>query len=145
MLKLRIATIAFAVLGATAAIAGPVDDRQKLMKSLQGATKEGVALARGTVPFDAAKAKLLLDVYSDASARLPGLFPKGSGPESGSKTAADPKIWSDNAGFAAIAAKLGTDAKAARAATDTASFNQAFSEISKSCSACHGQYRLKQN
>ena len=146
-MKFRVAAVLTAALGATAltsaAFAGPIEDRQQLMKGVQAATKDGVALSRGTIPFDAAKAKGVLQVYIDASAKLPGLFPKGSGPESGTKTAADPKIWSDMAGFQAAAVKFGADSKAALAATDTASFNKGFTEIFKDCNSCHGAYRVK--
>ena len=57
--------------------------------------------------------------------------------------AADPKIWSDSAGFQVAAVKFGADSKAAMAATDTASFNKAFGEIFKDCNSCHGAYRVK--
>src|SRR5580704_3997212 len=103
---------------ASAALAGPVDDRQTLMKGVQAATKDGVGLSRGTVPFDAAKAKAVLQVYIDASAKLPTLFPAGS--DTDPKSTAAPKIWTDMAGFKAAAATFGADAKAGLAATDTA-------------------------
>jgi cytochrome c556 len=148
-MKFRVAAILFAACGATAllassASAGPIQDRQQMMKNVQAATKDGVALSRGTVPFDAAKAKTVLNVYIDAAAKLPAMFPKGSGPESGTKTAADPKIWTDTAGFQAASVKFGADAKAGLAATDTASFNKAFTEIFKDCNSCHSAYRVKQ-
>lgn len=140
-MKRVVAAVLIVACGASAAFAGPIEDRQELMKGVQAATKDGVALSRGTVPFDAAKAKTVLTVYTDAAAKLPTLFPKGS--ETGSKTTADPKIWTDMAGFKLAAAKFGDDAKAAGAATDTASFNTAFTAITKDCGACHGAYRLK--
>jgi cytochrome c556 len=127
---------------ATTAFAGPIEDRQQLMKNVQAATKDGIGLSRGATPFDAAKAKAVLQVYIDASAKLPTLFPAGS--DKGAKNAADPKIWSDNAGFKAEAAKFGADAKAALAATDTDSFKTAFGKITADCTSCHGTYRLKQ-
>jgi cytochrome c556 len=107
---------------ATTAFAGPIEDRQQLMKNVQAATKDGVGLARGATPFDAAKAKAVLQVYIDASAKLPTLFPAGS--DKGAKNAAD--------------------AKAAQAATDTDSFKAAFGKITADCTSCHGTYRLKQ-
>ena len=140
-MKRIVAAVLIAACGASAAYAGPIEDRQELMKGVQAATKDGVGLSRGTVPFDAAKAKSVTQVYIDAAAKLPTLFPKGS--ETGSKTTADPKIWTDMAGFKLADAKFGTDAKAAQAATDQASFATAFGEITKDCSACHGAYRLK--
>ena len=141
-MKLIAAAVLLVACGATAALAGPIEDRQQLMKNTQAATKDGVALARGTVPFDAAKAKAVAQVYIDTAAKLPVLFPKGS--ETGSKTQADPKIWSDAAGFKTVAAKFATDAKTLQAATDQASFAAGFGEITKDCTACHGTYRVKQ-
>src|SRR4051812_43834110 len=123
-MKRLVAAALFLACGASAAVAGPIEDRQQIMKDVQAATKDGVGLSRGAVPFDAAKAKAVLQVYIDAAAKFPTLFPKGTEPAS--KPTADPKIWSDTAGFKLAAAKFGTDAKAALAATDTASFNTAF-------------------
>lgn len=130
--------------GASAALAADViKDRQEMMKGVQAATKDATAIAKGTVPFDAAKVKTILAVYSDAAAKIPGLFPKGT--ETGSDTTAAPTIWTDAAGFKLAAAKLGTDAKAAGAATDQASFAVAFGAITKDCGGCHGTYRVKKD
>lgn len=140
-MKRIIAAALLVACGASAAVAGPIEDRQQLMKNFQAATKDGVALQRGTVPFDAAKAKAVLSVYIDGADKLPGLFPQGT--ETGSKTTADPKIWSDPAGFKAAAMKFSDDAKAAEKATDQASFATAFGEVVKDCGSCHGSYRVK--
>ena len=140
-MKRFIAAALFVACGASAAFAGPIEDRQQLMKNIQAATKDAVGIMHATGPFDAAKAKAVLQVDVDGAAKLPALFPKGT--ETGSKTAADPKIWSDPAGFKAAAMKFGDDAKAAQAATDTASFTTAFVAVTKDCGACHGAYRVK--
>jgi cytochrome c556 len=141
-MKPVLAAVLLLACGASAALAGPIEDRQQLMKNTQAATKDAVALARGTVPFDAVKAKAVAQVYADTAAKLPALFPKGT--ETGSKTQADPKIWSDAAGFKAAAAKFAADAKTLQGAADQASFATALGDITKDCSACHGTYRVKQ-
>jgi cytochrome c556 len=133
--------ILLAATTASVALAGPVEDRQNLMKGVQAATKDGVGLSRGTIPFDAAKAKTVLDVYIDAAAKLPTLVPAGS--DTDPKSTAAPKIWTDMPGFKAAAMNFGADAKAGLAATDTASFNVAFTKITGDCTACHGAYRVK--
>jgi cytochrome c556 len=138
-MKLFVAAALIMACGASAALAGPIEDRQELMKGVQAATKDAVALSRGA--YDPAKAKTVTQVYVDAAAKIPTLFPKGT--ETGSKTTADAKIWSDPAGFKAAAMKFGEDAKAAQATTDQASFNAAFINITKDCGACHGSYRTK--
>ena len=140
-MKRTAAAALFVACGASTAFAGPIEDRQQLMKDIQVATKDAVGISRGATPFDTAKAKAVLQIYVDGAAKLPDLFPKGS--ETGSKTAADPKIWSDPAGFKAAAMKFGADAKAAQSATDTASFKTAFTKITADCTACHGTYRVK--
>ena len=127
--------------GTSAALADPITDRENLMKGVQAATKDANGLAKGTAPWDAAKAKAAAQVYIDAAAKLPGLFPKGS--ETGSNTKADPKIWSDTAGFKLAAAKFGTDAKTLSGAADQAAYATAFGDILKDCTACHGTYRVK--
>jgi cytochrome c556 len=130
---------------ASAAMADPITDRQQLMKGVQAATKDALPLSRGTVPFDAAKTKEVLQVYIDASAKLPSLFPAGTETGGNPPTAAAPKIWTDMPGFKASAAALGADAKTGLAATDTASFKAAFTKITADCAACHTNYRLKKD
>jgi len=140
MKRFVVATVLVAF-GATAAFAGAIEDRRALMKDgVAATTKTLTGYAKGETPFDAAKVKELLKVYVDASAKLPTLFPDDS--KTGDTTAA-PKIWEDMAGFKAAAAKFGTDATAAEAATDTASFAKAFGVITANCGSCHGTYRIK--
>ena len=139
-MKRIVAAVLIAACGASAAYAGPIEDRQQLMKDIQAATKDAVGITRAPA-FDAAKAKAATQVYIDGAAKIPGLFPKGT--ETGSKTTADAKIWSDPAGFKAAAMKFGEDAKTAQAATDQAGFTAAFVNITKDCGACHGAYRVK--
>lgn len=140
-MKRFVAAAILVAFGATAAFAGAIEDREALMKGVAGATKTLTGYAKGETPFDAAKVKELLKVYVDASAKLPTLFPDDS--KTGGETTAAPKIWEDMAGFKTAAAKLGTDATAAEAATDTASFAKAFGVITANCGSCHGTYRVK--
>lgn len=139
MKKLLGLGLLFAI-GATAAFAGPIEDRQDLMKSFNGPGRALGGMARGTTPFDAAAAKTQLQILVDGAAKIPGLFPAGS--NTGATTSyALPAIWSDSAGFAAAAAKLGTDANAAMAATDATSFATAYRVVQGDCNACHMTYR----
>ena len=114
------------------------------MKGVAAATKKGAALAKGETPFDAAQATEILQVYIDASAKLPTLVPEDSKTGGVEPTTVSPRIWDDMPGFKAAAAKLGADAKAAQAsAADQASFATGFGEVTKNCNACHGTYRVK--
>jgi cytochrome c556 len=135
------AAVLFAVIPSLA-MADPVEERQQLVKGVGAATKTGVGLAKGEIPFDAAKAEEVLQVYVNASEKLPTLFPDDS--QTGHDTTASPKIWEDMAGFKARAAKLGEDAKAAIAgATDQAGFVKGFGMVTQNCNACHETYRIK--
>jgi cytochrome c556 len=131
------------VLGATAAFAGAIEDRQDLMKQNGGTGRILGGMARDPSTFDAAAAKVQLQILVDNSAKIPGLFPVGSD-TGATKTQALPTVWSDTAGFKAAAAKLGTDAKAAMAATDGASFAAAYKTVQGDCNACHMTYRAPQ-
>lgn len=124
--------------GATAALADIVSDRQDLMKSFGGTGRVLGGMARGTAPFDAAAAKTQLQIIADGAAKISVSFPAGSNTP---PTLALPTVWSDTPGFQAAAAKLGTDANAAMAATDTASFAVAYATVQGDCNACHKVYR----
>lgn len=126
--------------GVSLAGAGPIEDREALMKGMAGATKKLASYAKGETAFDAAAVKPLLQTYIDDAAKIPTLFPAGS---TGGESTAGPKIWEDPAGFKAAADKLGADATAALAATDQASLAKAFGAITSNCTSCHGTYRIK--
>jgi len=141
-MKRFVAAALLVALGATTAFAGPIEERKALMKDgVAPATKILTGFAKGDTPFDAAKVKEQLQVYIDAAAKAPTLFPEDS--KTGGETTAAPKIWEDMAGFKAGFEKFGKDATAAQAATDTASFAVAFKEITTNCGSCHGTYRIK--
>jgi cytochrome c556 len=75
------------------------------------------------------------------------MFPRGSGPEAGVKTAALPAVWEKWAEFQA-AAKAQSDAadnllKLARA-NDEAGFKAGFAAMGRSCGGCHEPFRAKQ-
>jgi cytochrome c556 len=141
-MKKRLATAASLVaLATTVAFAGPVEDRQAIMKGVAAATKTAVGMAKGETPYDDAKAKQVFQVYVNAAAKMPTLFPAGT--DKG-ETTASPKIWDDMTTFKAGFAKLGTDAEAAMAASvDQASFGKALGVVTKNCGTCHETFRIK--
>jgi cytochrome c556 len=144
-MKRFVIAAALVAVGVTTAFAGPIEDRQALMKAMAKNTKEAAAYAKGEAPFDAAKVKTLLQVYVDDAAKLPTLFPDDSKTGGKDPTTASPKIWADMAGFKANAAKLSADATAAMAATDQATFAKAFGTLAANCNACHGAFRVKKD
>lgn len=123
----------------TAAMAGPIEDRQALMKSIAGAAKDANGIAKAPT-YDAAAAKAKMQILVDGAAKLPSLFPKGF--DTGAvKTKAGPAIWTDAAGFKAASDKMGKDAAAAGAAADATAFAAAFKTVTGDCAACHKDYR----
>lgn len=79
-----------------------------------------------------------------SAAALPTWFPKGSGPETGLKTAAKAEIWTDAEGFAAAATQLQTAAaKLGEVAMtgDLEAINAQDRAVGAACGACHTKYR----
>lgn len=131
-------------LGATAVVAqsAAIAERKALMKSVGAAAKQGAAFAKGSEPYDNAKAVAIFVTYADVAGKIVNLFPDDS--KTGGETTADPKIWSDMAGFKTAMGKFAADAKAAQASVkDLDSFKAAFGGMGKHCGSCHEAYRTK--
>jgi cytochrome c556 len=134
---LAVALSAGAVIAQSKAIA----ERKEIMKGVGAAAKSGAAMARGSAPYDNAKAVEVFVTYANAADKMPGLFPDDS--KTGGETTASPKIWEDMNGFKAAMAKWGADAKAAQASVkDIDSFKTAFGAAGKQCGACHEVFRV---
>jgi cytochrome c556 len=131
------------VLGMSAALGAPdaIAERKKLMKENGAATRLGVQMVRGEVPFDLAKARAIFATYQKVGETIPSLFPEDS--KAGEDTAAAPKIWEDMPGFKERAAQLAADAgQATRTVQDLATFKAALQGVTKNCDACHQAYRI---
>nr|WP_047580927.1 cytochrome c [Methylobacterium sp. ZNC0032] len=130
-------------LGLTAVMAqsNPIAERKDAMKAVGAATREGAAMAKGEVAFDAAKAQAIFKTYADAAKKMPTLFPDSS--KTGGETTAAPKIWEDQAGFKAAFAKFETDAAAGASVANLDGFRTAFGAATKNCGTCHEVYRIK--
>ena len=130
------------MLGTAMAFAGPIEDRQAIMKSFDPAEAVIRKMVAPGGTLDLVAAKPQLQVFVDGATRFPTLFPVGS--DTGAvRTAAAPVIWTDTAGFQAAAAKLVTDAKVAQATSDQASFLTAWQTVEADCGACHRTYRVR--
>lgn len=135
------------VAGAHASAGTPADTiaaRQANFKKMGGAMK---ALKDG-LAGGADKAQLAAAARTiAATARLQqGLFPAGTGPGAGVKTAALPAIWAQRPAFDAAAAKL--VAEADKLAGIAASGNGGavlaqFKAVGGACAACHRQFRVE--
>lgn len=130
------ATIAYAQgAGGAAAIA----DRKAAMKAVAGANKGLSDMAKGDVPFDAAKAAAGFKTLEDNFVKSKGLF--GDDAKTGD-TAALPAVWEKKADFQAKMDKAIADAKAAGAASTTeAAFKEQHKSFASSCGGCHKDYR----
>jgi cytochrome c556 len=119
--------------------------RKAIMKSVGGATKTGGQMAKGEIPFDAAKAKESMSTIANGWAEFATLYPKGT--ETGGETTAAPKIWETFDDFdskgKAMAASAAKAATAASGGLDA--FKVSFGEVTKSCKSCHDSYRVKKN
>lgn len=142
-MKRALLTLSLLALGATAVAAqDPIAARKEAMKSLGGQTKAGADMAKGSTPFDLAKAKAIFAAYADVATKAPGLFPDTS--KTGGETEAAPKIWESKADFDAKFAKFAADAKAAgESVKDLDTFRVAFGGVVKNCGGCHEVYRIK--
>lgn len=92
--------------GATAVLAqsASITERKALMKGVGGAAKTGAGFAKGSTPYDNAKAVEVFIIYANTAAKMPALFPDNS--KTGGETTAAPRIWSDKAAFLAAMAKF---------------------------------------
>jgi cytochrome c556 len=144
-MKKIVIALALAVVGATAAFAGPIEDRQAIMKSMAGPMKDATALSRGTTPYTPAAAKAAMDQLAEHGEKFITLFPKGTEAGGAVKTGAAPAIWSDAAGFKAAGLKFVSDAKAAGGAADQAAFTAALRNVQADCGGCHKTYRVSNN
>lgn len=79
--------------------------------------------------------------------QIPTWFPAGSGPEAGVKTEAKPEIWSDAAGFSAVASAFATEAHHFDEVAEGGNIDAIrteYTNLGKACFACHSKYRAKE-
>ena len=139
--------LAAAIIFASAAAAGhgqtpdnAVKARQEIMSFIGSQMRTLSGMARGSVEFDADRAKLIGSALVPMAAALPNLFPVGS--ETGSNTEAAPAIFEDVEGFMVQSAALLNAARSLAAAANAGQFEEAFGELSGTCRSCHSKYRI---
>ncbi|MEL6751295.1 MAG: cytochrome c [Pseudomonadota bacterium] len=136
---LAICTMATPAFADGHAAKGPAAERQTLMSHVGATTKIGAGIAKGQIPFDATMAEAVFRSLNSAALGFGYMFPEGS--ETGAKTEASPKIWSDRAGFDAQTAKFVADTSALPKTLDE--FKTAFGAATANCGTCHRAYRVK--
>jgi cytochrome c556 len=145
MLRTILLTAALA-LGATAVVAqgDPIATRKETMKGVGAATRIGTQMSKGEIPFDAAKAKEILQTYANAADKMHNYFPETS--KTGGETTAAPTIWQNQADFRKRFDDWAMDIQRASAQTnDLESFKAAFGNVTRACGGCHETYRIKKN
>ncbi len=143
MIRLVVVSVALAI-GASVVLAqgDPIAQRRATMKGVGDATRAGNQMVKGEVPFDAAKAKDILQTYAKAADTMHTYFPDTS--KTGGETTASPKIWESQAEFRKRFDDWAADIKKASAQTqDLDSFMDAFGTVTKACGGCHETFRIK--
>ncbi|WP_054440043.1 cytochrome c [Novosphingobium sp. ST904] len=119
--------------------------REANFKAIGKANKAAKSALEAASPDFATVAASATSIQTDAG-KIVGLFPDGSGKESGEKTEALPTIWQKPAEFKAAADKLATAAgnlKVAADAKDAKAATLAMGEIGGACKGCHDTFREK--
>jgi cytochrome c556 len=139
--SLAMAGVAYAA--ADPAIEKAVSSRQANFKTM-GKSFKALSEALAASPADLNAVKQNAQTLANTAAVQPGLFPKGSGPESGLKMEAKAEIWSDNATFVRLQKDNISAAQALASAAqggDVAAIQKARGALGGTCKACHEKFR----
>ena len=125
---------------ASAAHAGPIEDRQEAMKAVGKAMGQLAAIAKKEAAFDAAVVKAAGDTIATNVKAAKDMYPDDS-KEGAAETWAKAEIWTNKDDF-----NTKSDASVAAAMTmasvsEEAAFMPALGELGNTCKACHENYR----
>ncbi len=138
-----IAMVAGSAMAATAA--DTIAKRQAGFKEIGGSFKAVNDELKNDSPdtkLIAAKSKII----AAHAKSVPAWFPKGSGPESGAKTKAQPAIWTDWTKFAAAAKGFQTESaklQTVAAAGNVDAIKAQVRAVGGSCKTCHEPFRAQ--
>jgi cytochrome c556 len=127
--------------------AASIEQRQAAMKMNGASMKAIVPVARGDAAWNPSAVIPALERLVETAATTPAMFPRGTGPEAGVKTAALRAVWERWAEFEAASKAQGDAARAmldAARANDEARFKGGFAALGRSCGGCHEPFRAKQ-
>ena len=125
---------------ASAAHAGPIEDRQAAMKDVGKAMGQLAAIAKKEAAFDAAVVKSAGETIATNVKAAKDLFPDDS-KEGSAETWAKAEIWANRDDFNTKADASVEAAMVMAAVTDEAGFMPALGQLGNSCKACHENYR----
>ncbi|MBW8785592.1 MAG: cytochrome c [Novosphingobium sp.] len=141
--------LAFAAvaLAATPLLAAPADD---VRTRVSGLRELGAAFKAVNDGLRASEPQMIMIQMSakqikNAATQMPSWFPKGSGPESGAKTAAKAEIWSQPAKFKAAQDAFVAEAnnlQKASASNDVAAIRASTAKLGGTCKGCHDTFRV---
>jgi cytochrome c556 len=142
MFNARAITVAalLAGFGAAVAFAGPIEDRQALMKGNGKDIGALAAMLKGEKPYDAAAVKEHAAQIADHIQKFVTLFPEDS-KEGPPETYAKAEIWTDMDGFKMAAENASKAAQEVASSSDEAGFKAAMPKLGDACGACHKKYR----
>lgn len=143
-----IAVVAGAVSGASHGEAADgaevVQERQALMRGMGANLTTITRYVRGE-GGELADVAARADEIAESAARIPELFPEGTGPEHGFETGALPTVWEQPDRFAEVAGVLQAQATSlaemARAGDEDGVQTTVIGFAQQSCAACHGTFR----
>jgi cytochrome c556 len=138
--KMMTAAALIAGFGAVIAYAGPIEDRQALMKENGKATGLLANMFKGEAAYDPAVVKKTAESIVERFEKSATLFPEDS-KEGPPETYAKPEIWTDMEGFKAAGEAAIKAAQAVAATTDEAGFKAAMPALGDACGGCHKKYR----
>jgi cytochrome c556 len=125
---------------AAVAFAGPIEDRQQLMKMNGKSMGALAAILKGEAAYDAATVKQNAETIAADIEKFATFLPEDS-KEGPPETYAKPEIWSDMEGFKAAAGDAIKAAQAVAATADEAAFKAAMPALGEACGGCHKKYR----
>lgn len=122
---------------------GVVKERMDLMETQKDAMKVIGAMAKGAVPFDAAKAGAAAKEIKNTATEIPDLFPEGT---IGDPSEAKPEIWTQWDKFTKDADTLEASAKdlVAALAADAPDWKVKFKGVIDACKGCHKTFRAEE-
>ncbi len=120
-----------------------VKERMDLMDTQKEAMKVIGQMAKGKVPFDAAKAAEAAGEIERTSKQIPDLFPEGTG---GHPSEAKPEVWTKWDEFTGDAEGLDTAARdliLALEAPGAPNWKVQFKGVIDACKTCHKTFRME--
>lgn len=142
---IRIALIGMAAqVAAHTGATGVVLERMEGMTAMADALKAAAPAIRGQADYDASAVLALAETLQrEGGDHMVALFEEGTGAPPSEAT---PAVWDEPERFAALANDLSRlGAQLASVDEDREAARDMFGQIGRACSACHQDFRVKQN